>query len=242
MNKQNGKNRYLRETVILNYSAPEIQGLIQREGWKQLDDFRKIQGIYNYVRDEILFGYNKNDAIPASQVLRDGIGQCNTKATLLMALLRAVNIPCRLHGFTVYKKVQKGASSGFVTRQMPDEVVHTWVEVYFEDTWFCLEGVIIDRKYLQGLYKMFPEHKGAFCGYGVCVNNFRSPQIEWDRNDTYIQSEAIGQDFGVYDAPDDFLKEHRQSLSALKEFVYEYLGRHIMNRNVRRIRCAGSQS
>lgn len=242
MNKEDGKNRYLRETVILNYSAPEIQELIQREGWKQLDDFHKIQGIYNYVRDEILFGYNKNDAIPASQVLRDGIGQCNTKATLLMALLRAVNIPCRLHGFTVYKKVQKGASSGFVTRQMPDEVVHTWVEVYFEDTWFCLEGVIIDRKYLQGLYKMFPEHKGVFCGYGVCVNNFQALQIEWDRNDTYIQSEAIGQDFGVYDAPDDFLKEHRQSLSALKEFVYEHLGRRIMNRNVRRIRCAGSQS
>lgn len=191
MKKADGKNRYLRETPILNYSAPEIQELIQREGWEQLDDFHKVQGIYNYVRDEILFGYNENDAIPASQVLRDGIGQCNTKATLLMALLRAV---------------------------------------------------IIDKQYLQGLYKMFPGHKGAFCGYGVCVKDFQSPQIEWDRNDTYIQSEAIGRDFGVYDAPDDFLKEHRQPLSALKEFVYEHLGRHIMNRNVQRIRRAGSQS
>lgn len=34
MKKADGKNKYLRETPILNYSAPEIQELIQREGWE----------------------------------------------------------------------------------------------------------------------------------------------------------------------------------------------------------------
>lgn len=29
----------------------------------------------NYVRDEILFGYNTDDSIPASKVLADGLGR-----------------------------------------------------------------------------------------------------------------------------------------------------------------------
>lgn len=41
------------------------------------------------VRDDIVFGYNIDDEIPASKVLADGYGQCNTKGTLFMALLRA---------------------------------------------------------------------------------------------------------------------------------------------------------
>ena len=39
------------------------------------------------------------------KVLADGYGQCNTKGTLFMALLRACNIPCRVHGFTIDKKI-----------------------------------------------------------------------------------------------------------------------------------------
>ncbi len=34
------------------------------------------------------------------------------ESTLLMALLRAVNIPNRLHGFTIDKALQKGAITG----------------------------------------------------------------------------------------------------------------------------------
>jgi len=65
------------------------------------------------VRDEIAVGYNESDDLIASRVLADGIGQCNTTGTLLMALLRAVGIPCRFHGFTIDKALQKGAITGF---------------------------------------------------------------------------------------------------------------------------------
>lgn len=53
---------------------------------------------------------------------------------------------------------------------------------------------------------------------------------------TYIQSEGINQDFGVYDCPDDLLKEHHQEMSALKNFLYRNLGRHLMNYNIKKIR------
>lgn len=82
-------DKYLKETCMLDYSNPEIQELIQKMKWKELDEFERIKAIYNFVRDDILFGYNEDDAICASKVLFDGYGQCNTKGTLFMALLRA---------------------------------------------------------------------------------------------------------------------------------------------------------
>ena len=86
--------KYLESTKLLNYEHKSIQKLIAKRGWKDLPEFDRIKAIYNYVRDEIRFGYNVDDAIPASEVLKNRYGQCNTKGTLFMALLRACGIPC----------------------------------------------------------------------------------------------------------------------------------------------------
>ena len=110
------KDKYLRETRMVDFSNPAIQKLIQNMKWKEMGEFERIKAIYNYVRDDVLFGYNIDDGISASKVLADGYGQCNTKGTLFMALLRACNIPCRVHGFTIDKSLQKGAMTGFVYR------------------------------------------------------------------------------------------------------------------------------
>ena len=87
--------RYLMETSMLDFSAPAIENLIERRAWRSLEKLERIQAIYNYVRDEILFGYNTDDSIPASKVLADGYGQCNTKGTLFMALLHSSKFPCK---------------------------------------------------------------------------------------------------------------------------------------------------
>lgn len=227
--------QYLQETRMLNYSNADIQQLIRERKWNTLDDFHKIQQIYNFVRDEILFGYNIDDDICASKVLQDGYGQCNTKGTLFMALLRAVNIPCRIHGFTIDKKLQKGAMTGIVYKSAPKNIFHSWVEVYLDNTWYQLEAFILDVKYLQSLQNLY---KGCstFCGFGVATNNFQNPTIDFNKNNTYIQSEGINQDFGIYDSPDQLLKVHHQEMKPLKKFLYQHLGRHLMNHNIKKIR------
>lgn len=232
-------DQYIKESQMLDYADASIQNLIQTRGWKELADFHRIKAIYNFVRDEIMFGYNVDDGIPASRVLADGYGQCNTKGTLFMALLRACGISCRIHGFTIDKKLQKGAMTGLVYRSAPKNILHSWVEVFFENTWYELEAFILDKEYLSSLQRAHSDCAGAFCGYGVAVKNFQCPVIDFDRNNTYIQSEGISQDFGVYDCPDDLLKEHRQEMSAMKAFAYRNLGRHLMNRNVKRLRRKG---
>ena len=228
--------KYLKETKMLDYSSKNIQRLIQERNWNDIEVFERLKSIYNFVRDEILFGYNIDDNISASKVLEDGYGQCNTKGTLFMALLRACNIPCRVHGFTINKELQKGAMTGIVYKNAPQNVFHSWVEVYFEDKWYELEAFILDMEYLRKLQRKNSHCTGAFCGYGVAVKDFKNPIIDFDKNNTYIQSEGINQDFGVYDSPDDLLKEHHQEMSVIKAFLYRNLGRHLMNWNVNKIR------
>ena len=230
--------KYLRETPMLNFSDVNIKHLISDREWKDVDIYNRIKQIYNFVRDEILFGYNVDDSISASEVLSDGYGQCNTKGTLFMALLRGVNVPCRIHGFTIDKKLQKGAMTGIVYKNAPKNIFHSWVEVYLDGVWYELEAFILDKEYLSGLQSINATCIGAFCGYGVAVKDFRNPVIDFERNNTYIQSEGISQDFGIYDCPDDLLKEHHQEMSVFKAFLYRNLGRHLMNRNIRKIRNA----
>ena len=228
--------KLLEETRMLNYSDRSIQRLIEKKNWKQLDEFDRIRQIYGFVRDGILFGYNADDSIPASKVLADGYGQCNTKATLLMTLLRACGIPCRVHGFAVDKRFQNGAATGFVYRLAPAQVFHSWAEVYFEGQWYALEGAIIDSEYLGSIQRQNRNCGGPFWGYAIAVKDLNAPPIGFDRNSTYIQSESITQDFGVYDSPDEMLKVHHQEYSGWKAFGFRHLGRHLMNRNVKRIR------
>lgn len=227
---------YLKETKILDYSNASIQKLLEQRGWENLDTVAKVQAIYNFVRDEIKFGYNVSDYISASQVLNDGYGQCNTKATLLMALLRATDVPNRIHGFTIDKALQKGAITGIWYALSPKNILHSWVEVWVNEQWYFLEGVILDKPYLTKLQEQNSDCKTTFCGFGVYTDNFENPPIEWNNNNTFIQDKGINQDFGVFDTPDDFYSKHQQKLNAFKRFVFRNIVRHIMNRNVERIR------
>jgi len=232
----NNMDNYLKETRILNYSDTTIQNLVNSRKWNALDTVSKVKAIYNYVRDEIKFGYNLSDDITATEVLKDGYGQCNTKATLLMALLRATGIPNRIHGFTIDKALQKGAITGIWYRLSPKNILHSWVEIYVNNEWHFLEGVILDKEYLTKLQEQNKDCKTTFCGYGAYTDNFENPPIEWNLNNTFIQDKGINQDFGLFDTPDEFYAKHQQKLNTIERFVFKNIVRHKMNRNVERIR------
>ncbi len=229
-------NNYLKETPMLNYSGSSIQSLVKSRNWLSMETIERVKAIYNYVRDDIKFGYNLSDDITAIQVLKDGYGQCNTKATLLMALLRATGIPNRIHGFTIDKALQKGAISGIWYKIAPKNIVHSWVEIYVSNKWYFLEGVILDKEYLTKLQEKNKDCKTTFCGYGAYTDNFSNPPIEWNLNNTYIQDKGINQDFGLFNTPDEFYAKHQQQLGVVKKFIFRNIVRQKMNRNVERIR------
>ena len=226
-----------KKTDLLDFKSPQIQQLIVERRWQALPEFERIGAIYDFVRNEIKFGYNQSDSLPASQVLADGFGQCNTKGILLMALLRANQIACRFHGFTIDKRLQKGAITGWAYVLAPASIIHSWVEIWFDGRWVNLEGFILDESYLIALQQTFPAAK-EFCGFGAAVTDLRDPPVQWKGTDTYIQKEGINADFGIFNSPDEFYRKHGTNLSGLKKWVFETVVRAQMNRNVERIRLS----
>lgn len=223
-------------TALLDYEAPTIRELVDDRGWRSLSRSEQIGAVYSFVRDEIKFGYNHSDDLPASLVLSDGYGQCNTKATLLMALLRSLGIPCRLHGFTVDKQLQRGIVPEIAYAIAPREILHSWVEVAHEGAWINLEGFILDVPYLKVLDRAVGRGRGI-CGFGAGTDDLDPEEVEWQGRDTYIQHKAIVNDLGRFDTPDAFYGQHGQRFSAIQSLLYRYVVRRWMNWRVERVRA-----
>ncbi len=232
-------NLLLLKTAILDFDHPTIKDLIQNKQWLDLPIKERKIAVYSFVRDEIKFGYNRNDAISASEVLKDGYGQCNTKGTLLMALLRGVGIPCRFHAFYIDKVMQKGAVTGVFYYLAPKKIIHSWVEVLGDDQVQELEGFILDKTYMQSLLKRLPLNEKKFIGFGASTNDLPGAIKTWDGSgNTYIQKESITDDLGIYNAPDEFYKKNGTKLSGIKKVLFENWVRHAMNKNVEKVRCS----
>lgn len=223
------------ETPMLDLRAETIAALIKARGWESLPVTAKIGAAYDFVRCEIAFGYNRDDRLRASEVLRDGFGQCNTKATLLMALLRALDVPCRLNGFTIDKRLQRGVVPELIYPLAPRNILHSWVEVWDGARWVILEGFILDPPVIAALQLAF-DGRESLCGYGVGTDRLSAPPVTWRGEDTFIQKTGINQDFGLFDAPDDFYAVHSQGFSGLRAVLYRRGVRHWMNARVARIR------
>ncbi len=169
--------------------------------------------------------------------LSDAMHSLLTATPLLMTLLRAVGIPCRFHGFTIDKPLQKGAITGLAYWLAPQRIIHSWVEVCLQGRWIALEGFILDAPYLTSLQRRFPQAR-RFRSYGAAAPDLQAPGVEWRGEDTYIQKEGIADDFGVFDSPDDFYLRHGSNPSGPKRWLYEKVIRHRMNRKVARVRAS----
>ncbi len=231
----NSADPHLAKTRLLDFDALSITKLIEERGWAELPRYNRIGAGYDYVRNEITFGCDRADDIPDSEILADGYGQCNTKGTLLIALLRGVGVRCRLHGFTIHKALQRGVVPELVYPLVPSEILHSWVEVDLGDGWVNLEGFILDAPFLQTLQQKFRE-TDSLCGYGVGTECLSAPPVTWSGNDTYIQKTGIVRDLGTVNAPDDFYSKHRQNFGFVRDLLYRHVIRRWMNARVRTIR------
>ncbi|AEV29474.1 transglutaminase-like enzyme, predicted cysteine protease [Sphaerochaeta pleomorpha str. Grapes] len=235
----NTQSEYLSATELLDFNTESIQELIKEKGWKKIPTKTAIIGaIYTFVRDEIPFGYNTSLPMKASAILSEGYGQCITKTILLMALFRAMDIPCRYHAFTVDKIILRGILKGSGYSMAPKQLYHGWVEIKFRRTWIQLEGHIVDRPYILKLQSKFQNYMGSFYAYGLAVLNFKNPPINWEESHTYVQKRAIEQDFGIFNSPDEFFLEYQQAAKLTKKFCYRHFIQPNINKNIRAIREA----
>lgn len=235
-----GMDEYLQATRLVDLEAPAVREAADNLVQGAATPREAAVKIYHFVRDEIKFGYNRLDSTPSSKVLRDGYGQCNTKSILLVALLRAVDIPARFHLAQVDKAIQWGVMPPLAYRFAPGKIAHSWAEVYLNERWILLEGVIMDKPYFLAARRLLLD-SGRPMGYAIGL----SPKtlagcadgscIDWDgASDITSQMTAVVTDFGLAADPEGFYRQH--TVSGLRGVLFERYISQDMTRRADRIR------
>ncbi len=133
---------FLRPSELCDSDNPLVKTvteLITRHAETSRDAAIKI---FFFVRDKIPLAF-VNPRQTASETLRIGRGSCFTKATLQMAMLRAVGIPARFRVLE-FRGNDPAEWEGILPRiavpMMPEQFPHYLVEVYLDGAWIMADA------------------------------------------------------------------------------------------------------
>lgn len=126
---------YLRATSFCDAEHPEVRA-------RALEYTRGVSGarlracaLFERVRDDLRYRFGDWNRC-ASAVLRDGVGSCSSKANVLVALARSLEIPAGFHVMRVRSaKIYGPAVVPFVHRNFSPRSVHVYAAVYLGGRW-----------------------------------------------------------------------------------------------------------
>jgi len=199
----------------------------------------KLERLFYYVRDDVKFGFPRDgDLVKASDTIKLGMGQCNNKGVLLLALCQTAGIPARIHFAPIRKEIQRGLFTGLFYDRMPDMLSHSWIEVEIDEKWRRIDSYINDEPYYRAA-RLELEKKGWDTGYSVsCPGGECSAEFNID-TETFVQMEAVVGDHGVWDDPADYFAtdKYQNRPSAIKLLFYRLMiGR--VNKRVEQMRAS----
>ena len=147
----------------------------------------KLNALFLYVRDGILFGFNKEgDFIKASEIIKKGIGQCNNKAVLFLALVRALDFKARIHFSTIDIEIQYGIFPWWALAIFPKYISHSWVEVYYKGRWVNIDAFINDEYFYNAGKSLLRKQKRKL-GYSIaCSKGESGIDLSWKIMDVII--------------------------------------------------------
>jgi hypothetical protein len=225
--------------LFADFDHPLVRSTVERLTGDEASVRDKLEKLFYFVRDDILFGFPPDgDLVKASETIRLGMGQCNTKSVLLVALCRAISIPARVHFSLIKKEIQRGLFTGIGYALMPPLISHSWVEIDVDGRWHRIDSFINDMAfYLAGRKAL--EEKGWDTGYSIsCASGESSADFNLDE-EKFVQMDAVAADHGVWDEPADYYRtdKYKNRPGPLKMFLYRLMIRRI-NERVTRMRSA----
>ena len=195
--KPEGMGEYLKATKLCdcdNVKLKEKAKEISKDANTPRDAALKL---FYFVREEILFGIDYPDT-KASYTLKKGIGFCETKTNLQIALLRAVGIPARCHYVHLDKVLLRTITPRFMYDRMPTVVAHPWCECYLSEKWIACEA-LLDEALFKGMLR-----EGS-------VTEEQIPTIDWNgETDLILFNPLIVEDVGIFPSWDDAMIETRK--------------------------------
>lgn len=200
----------------------------------------KIENIFYFVRDEIRFGFPPRwDEVKASETMGYGLGYCNTKATLFLALCQASGIPARVHFGSIDIRLMRGIFPSFAFPFIGKVGGHGWVEVQLEGQWKTMDSYVEDKPFYDRAVKRL-KASGLPFGYSVAFIDGKS-SCEFNFGEKgFVHMGAVVKDFGVWeDAADYFASDKYLRPNAIQRMVYPMLA-VLSNRNIEGIRAGAA--
>ena len=201
--------QYLQATYFFDYENEDIQALIKKIGKRKSTDQEKAIACYLQVRDGWRYNaynlYFSKEKWRASEVVTQEEGHCIDKSVLLIALLRGLGIPARIHFAKVKNHI---AAEKLIEKLGTDELTpHGMVNVYLNGNWI----------------KVSPAFNASLCE--LC--NVAPLDFDGENDSVFQEYNREGnafmeylEDYGHFeDLPFDFIinnmKEHYSQLSQL---------------------------
>lgn len=190
-------SEFLGPTPVIDTEHPDIVRVARELTAGAASNREKAVRIHDFVRDRVRFGFQSRFYdVRASEVLAGGVGYCNTKSTLFIALLRASGIPARAH----FVDLDSGLLRGVVDPGTP-LVDHCYTEVWDGTRWVKTDSYIVDTPLRAAALERL-RAEGRRYGYGVHA----AGTGEWDgTRDAFSQFVAepghatfTRSDFGVH--------------------------------------------
>lgn len=195
------EGRWLINTPLLAFDHPKVRLLGQRLTQLKTTQRDKALACFGYIRSLPFGCIADSTGTSALAVLRSGKGDCHTKSTLLIALLRSLGIPSRMRFVTMKPDFLHGILD---TGGQPLE--HAYVEVLLDGEWQAVDSHVVDVR-LAMAAKSRLAREGRTLGYGMHVDG----AISWNG-----RSSSFGQfttsdpasmpmhDWGAFDDPYQF--------------------------------------
>jgi hypothetical protein len=200
------------------------------------NDREKIEAIFHFVRDEIKFGFPpKWDIIKASEVLDYGMGYCNTKSTLFLALAKAVNIPARIHCGLIDSELLTGICPSRFLKALPRAGPHSWIDLHVDGKWKAIDSFINDEQFYRHALILLHD-SGQKNGYSISIAKGES-SCEFNFGEKgYVHMGALIEDHGSWDDFSEYVSS-RKYPPVTEEFYEMYpIFAKFCNRAIERIR------
>ncbi|MDP1943026.1 transglutaminase family protein [Rhodoferax sp.] len=226
---------WLRPTRLLDLDDPKLRIQAMRITQLATTDVQKAVCVHDFIK-AMPFGCVAGfDHVTAASVLRAGRGDCHTKGTLLVAMLRSVGVPARLRFVSLPSTFLKG-----IIDAPHSTTTHAVGEVYLDGGWVQTDTYVADSL-LETRAADLLVQQGSLLGYGVHVRG----QHFWDGRHAahaqYHDSDPTSMpvhDWGVAHDPEHFYshKEHADLALGWLSRAKWMLAAALVNRRVEQVR------
>lgn len=198
-------------------------------------DVQKATLVHDFVK-ALPFGCVAGfDHVPAVSVLKSGHGDCHTKGTLFVALLRCAGVPARLRFVTL-----SGAFLYGIIDIGQNTITHAVGEVYLQESWIQTDTYVTDSL-LEAQAVTLLTQQNINTGYGIHRQGNRFWSGLQHAHGQYSGADPISlptHDWGVAHDPEQFYSsnEHPQLHIGWLTRAKWMIAAGVVNRRVQKVR------